>query len=374
MAKTRDGREIRGVRRNEDTFSLQMVDASGTLHLLDKLQLADVRVENTSLMPGDYGTRLAAGEIDDLVAYLSTLRERDLDDRVDEPRYRRRHLRSPGERGRRAAELVDVLGRFPGTHYSALKQITPRTSGSFRPPGRFRCPDLPMLEADAARRRRRDVHHGSPARWSRSTREPAVRSGDTRGRRRSGIRTRSIRSTAASRCSAIGCSSARSTPRWWRSTPEPDLPLWETQVADTMLGYSITSAPLVVKDKVIVGVTGGEFGARGFLDAYDAATGKQLWRWYAVPGPGEFGNDTWTGDSWKLGGSPMWLTGSYDPELNTLYWTVGNPGPQIDRSVRGDSTICSAIRSSRSIRTPASASGTISSRRTTATTGIRRRT
>ena len=113
------------------------------------------------------------------------------------------------------------------------------------------------------------------------------------------------------------------------------LPLWETQVADSMLGYSLTSAPLIVKDKVLVGITGGEFGARGFLDAYDVATGKQLWRWYAVPGPGEFGNDTWLGDSWKLGGSPMWLTGSYDPELNLVYWTVGNPGPQIDRSVRG---------------------------------------
>jgi alcohol dehydrogenase (cytochrome c) len=113
-------------------------------------------------------------------------------------------------------------------------------------------------------------------------------------------------------------------------------PLWETQVADSMLGYSLTSPPLIVKDKVIVGITGGEFGARGFLDAYDAATGTRLWRWYAVPGPGEFGNDTWKGDSWQRGGSPMWLTGSYDPELNLLYWTVGNPGPQIDRSMRGD--------------------------------------
>ena len=138
------------------------------------------------------------------------------------------------------------------------------------------------------------------------------------------------------RCSATACSSARSTPRCVALDARTGLPLWETQVADTMLGYSITSAPLVVKDKVIVGITGGEFGARGFLDAYDAATGKRLWRWYTVPGPGEFGNDTWTGDSWKQGGSPMWLTGSYDPELNLVYWTVGNPGPQIDRSVRGD--------------------------------------
>jgi PQQ-dependent dehydrogenase (methanol/ethanol family) len=87
---------------------------------------------------------------------------------------------------------------------------------------------------------------------------------------------------------------------------------------------------------VLVGITGGEFGARGFLDAYDAATGKRLWRWYSVPAPGEFGNDTWKGDSWKVGGSPMWLTGSYDPELNLVYWTVGNPGPQIDRSTRGE--------------------------------------
>jgi alcohol dehydrogenase (cytochrome c) len=113
-------------------------------------------------------------------------------------------------------------------------------------------------------------------------------------------------------------------------------PLWEIQVADTMLGYSITSPPLVVKDKVLVGITGGEFGARGFLDAYDAASGRRLWRWYAVPAPGEFGNDTWLGDSWKQGGSPMWLTGSYDPELNLVYWTVGNPAPQIDRTARGE--------------------------------------
>jgi alcohol dehydrogenase (cytochrome c) len=111
---------------------------------------------------------------------------------------------------------------------------------------------------------------------------------------------------------------------------------WETQVADSMLGYSITSAPLVVKDKVIVGVSGGEFGARGFLDAYDAVTGKRVWRWYSIPEPGEFGNDSWAADSWKTGGAPTWLTGSYDADTDTLLWAIGNPGPQIDRSVRGN--------------------------------------
>src|SRR5438445_11983480 len=102
-----------------------------------------------------------------------------------------------------------------------------------------------------------------------------------------------------------------------------------------MLGYSITSSPLVVKDKVIVGVSGGEFGAPGFLDAYDATTGKRVWRWHSIPGPGESGHDTWTGDSWKYGAGPMWLTGSFDPNLNTLYWTGGNPGAQRDAATRG---------------------------------------
>src|SRR5262249_20910392 len=112
--------------------------------------------------------------------------------------------------------------------------------------------------------------------------------------------------------------------------------MWETQIADSMLGYSVTSAPLIVNNKVIVGISGGEFGARGFLDAYDAATGKRVWRWYSIPEPGEFGNNTWAGDSWKTGAGPMWLTGSFDPELNTIYWTVGNPCAQMDRSGRGD--------------------------------------
>lgn len=104
-------------------------------------------------------------------------------------------------------------------------------------------------------------------------------------------------------------------------------PIWDTTVADYHEGYSITAAPLVVKDKVITGVAGGEYGIRGFLDAYDAKTGKRVWRFYTIPDPGQPGNDTWEEDSWKTGGAPTWLTGSFDPELNLLYWGVGNPGP-----------------------------------------------
>jgi alcohol dehydrogenase (cytochrome c) len=122
------------------------------------------------------------------------------------------------------------------------------------------------------------------------------------------------------------------------------MPLWEVQVADTMLGYTITGAPLAVKDKIIVGIAGGEFGIRGFLDAYDAATGKRVWRFDTIPGPGQFGNDTWKGDSWKQGGGPTWLTGTYDPDLDLVYWPIGNPGPDIDGSVRaGDNLFTDSV-------------------------------
>ena len=85
---------------------------------------------------------------------------------------------------------------------------------------------------------------------------------------------------------------------------------------------------------VITGVAGGEYGIRGFIDAYDAKTGERRWRRHTIPGPGEPGHETWEGDSWKLGGSPSWMTGSYDPELDLLYWGIGNPGPDWNGEVR----------------------------------------
>ncbi len=90
---------------------------------------------------------------------------------------------------------------------------------------------------------------------------------------------------------------------------------WDAAVADNALGYAITSAPLAVDGKIVIGVSGGEAGIRGFLDAYDATTGGRDWRYYTIPGPGEPGHETWSKDSWKTGGGPTWLTGSYDPAL-----------------------------------------------------------
>jgi alcohol dehydrogenase (cytochrome c) len=110
--------------------------------------------------------------------------------------------------------------------------------------------------------------------------------------------------------------------------------LWDVAVANYQEGYSKTAAPLIVKDKVVTGIAGGEFGIRGFIDAYNAETGELEWRTYTIPGEGEPGNDTWSGDSWKTGGSATWITGAYDPDENLVYWGTGNPGPDWNGDAR----------------------------------------
>lgn len=122
--------------------------------------------------------------------------------------------------------------------------------------------------------------------------------------------------------------------------------IWQTEMAPYNNGqYSATLAPIAVKDKVIVGISGAEFGIRGFIDAYDAATGSRDWRFWTVPSKGEPGSDTWLGESWTRGGGSTWMTGTYDPQLNTLYWGVGNPGPGLYGEVRkGDNLYtCSLV-------------------------------
>ncbi|MEX2582838.1 MAG: PQQ-dependent dehydrogenase, methanol/ethanol family [Gemmatimonadota bacterium] len=105
--------------------------------------------------------------------------------------------------------------------------------------------------------------------------------------------------------------------------------VWNVELANHEEGYASTGAPLIVDDKLIVGISGGEYAIRGFLDAYDPDDGSLIWRFYTIPGPGQPGHDTWPAeiDSWERGGGPTWLTGTYDPDLNLLFWTTGNPNP-----------------------------------------------
>ena len=132
-------------------------------------------------------------------------------------------------------------------------------------------------------------------------------------------------------------------------------PVWNTKVAESKDGYSITVAPLAVKNRVIVGVGGGEYGIRGFIAAFEAQTGKEMWRFYTIPGPGEPGHETWEPcppnpktycdpEAWKHGGASVWVTGSFDPQLNLTYWGTGNAGPDYNADQRpGDNLYTASI-------------------------------
>jgi PQQ-dependent dehydrogenase (methanol/ethanol family) len=338
VVKTNDGRVIRGVRRNEDTFSLQMVDESGQLHLLDKLKLASVTVQATSLHPTDSATRLSPADTANLVAYLGTLKGRDPAKTAVAPpppggvTYERL-LNSKKE----PHNWLMYWGDYQGTHYSALSQIDTANVARLRSawaapvPGPTVSESTPLVVDGVMY----GTSGGNPrtvtamdARTGRQiwrfTRPQKVRNpGETDVVNR-GVAILGHRLFVGTNDAALVCLDARTGAL-----------MWEVQVADTMDGFNITSPPLIVKDKIIVGHAGGEYAIRGFLDAYDV-TGRRLWRFHTIPGPGEMGNETWKGDSWKTGGGATWLTGTYDPDLDTIYWPIGNPAPMTDRSVRGD--------------------------------------
>jgi PQQ-dependent dehydrogenase (methanol/ethanol family) len=338
LVKTLDGKDIRGVRRNEDTFSLQMIDSSGQLRLLDKLKIASVEVQTASLHPPDLATRLSAADVSDLVAYLRTLNGRDMSKTAFAPPIPggvtyERLLNSKAE----PHNWLMYWGDYQGTHYSSLKSIDTTNVSRLRAawaapvPGDNVSESTPLVVdgviygtsgGNVRTVTAMDARTGRQI-W-RYTRQQKVRNpGETDVVNR-GVAILGHRLFVGTNDAALVCLDART-----------GLVIWEIQIGDTMEGFNVTSPPLIVKDKIIVGHAGGEYAIRGFLDAYDIY-GKRLWRFYTIPAPGELGNDTWKGDSWKTGGGATWLTGTYDPELDTVYWPIGNPAPMTDRSTRGD--------------------------------------
>jgi len=339
IVKQKDGQEIRGVRRSEDTFSLQMIDATGQLHLIDKTKVAEVRTDPASLMPA-YGSKLTPAEIDDLAAYLASLkagsaaaRDTTGPDPAGGVPYARL-LKATAE----PQNWPMFWGNYQGTHYSGLKQITTLNAHTLQAVWATPIPGDSILEVtpividgimyvtgsgNPLTVTALDAKTGRQI-W-RYTREQPVRNPYENNRYNRGVAILGDRLFVGTLDAVLIALDARS-----------GSVLWQTKMADTMEGYELTSPPLVVKDKVIMGISGGEYAIRGFVDAFDAKTGKQLWRFYTVPGPGEFGNDTWKGDSWQKGGGAAWLTPTYDPELNQIYIPVGNPAPQSNREVRGD--------------------------------------
>ncbi len=344
VARTRDGREIRGLRKNEDTFSLQLMDPAEQFHLLEKKNLAEVRYEDKSLMPDDYGKRFAAAEIDNLVAYLKTLRVRDLAKAAAAPVTGGLAYERIRDAPREPHNWLTYWGDYQGRHFSALRQITPANAGQLQARWTFQYRGQGYLEAtplvvDGVMYTTGasgwvwalDARSGR-ALWQYQHRvkgnKPYVTMNVNRGVAMLGGRL--YFTTVDAYIVALDAKTGR--------------PLWETEMADVAAGYGATLAPLALRDKIIVGVSGAEFGIRGFIDAYDPASGKRLWRFHAIPGPGEFGRETWEGESWRTGGGSTWLTGSYDSDTDTLYWSVGNPSPDLNGDVRrGDNLFSSSV-------------------------------
>ncbi len=342
---TTDGATYRGIRRNEDVFSLQMIDTTGKLRLFDRAKIAQIKLETKSLMPDDYASRFSAADVRDIVAYLKTLNGFDPSKLSDAP--------ATGgltyERIRNAAaepqNWLTYWGDYSGRHFSTLKQIDARNVTQLQAQWAVQMPGDGIVEATPIVVDGVMYTTGPPG---------EVYALDARTGRQIWKFQRAQKLVNPYESNRVNRGVAVLGNLVYYGTLDGVLlaldarsgsPVWETQVANTMEGYSITSAPLAVKDMIVTGVAGGEYGIRGFIDAYNPRTGKRLWRFYTIPAPGEFGHDTWEGDSWKHGSAPTWLTGTYDPELNTLYWPVGNPGPDVNGDVRKGANLfsCSVL-------------------------------
>lgn len=338
-----DGRRVSGLVRSEDSFTIHLLDDAGELLMLDRKHVSSLKTTSTQLAPKDVEQRLGEAGIDNVVAYLSTQKARDVAGAI-QPRTQilpaHRIVRAQAE----PHNWTTHWGDYSGRQFSELRQVTTANVGALQARWAAPLPGPSLLQAkpivvdgvmyvagspgevyalDARTgmqiwkfTRKQDVTN--PYQINPSNRGVAVLDG------------RVFVGTLDNLVIAIDAATGRE--------------LWERRIADTMEGYTITGAPLALPGKIIVGVSGGEFGLRGFIDAFDPATGEKLWRFYTIPAPGEPGNETWKGDSWKLGGGGGWLTGSYDPELNLLYWAVGNPAPSFNPYVReGDNLYTNSV-------------------------------
>ena len=341
--RTKDGRTVRGLRRNEDTFSIQIADMAGELRVFRKADLTELKNEDKSLMPGDYGRKLSDSEVDDLVAYLKSLRVRDLGRTATAPIGGGLSFERIRDSHKEPRNWLTYWGDYQGRHYSALKQITPLNVSGLQarwihqPGGGGQLQSTPLVvdgimytTGASGYAYALDAASGLQI-WE--YKHKKKREHDPQGNANRGFALlggRLFMVTGDAYVIALEAKTGRL--------------LWETEMADSTRGYTATMAPLALKDRVIAGISGGENGIRGFVDAYDPATGRRLWRFYTVPGAGEFGNDTWEGDSWQQGGGATWMTGTYDPALDLLYWGVGNPSPDLNGDVRkGDNLFTCAV-------------------------------
>lgn len=340
--RLKNGQALRGVKKNEDTFSIQIMDEQEHLHMLLKSDLEQIDKPRNSLMPAPH---LSATELDDLLAFLQ--KGIGLAEPVE--------WKPSEDLNVSFSRLVHAFseprnwftywGNYRGTHYSGLDSITPLNVGALAARWSFQFGAGPVESVPL-------VVDGLMFVTGPQNNAAAL---DARTGRPIWRYTRALPKVAAHCTVMANRGFAILGDRLFMGTLDAHLVsldaktgsvIWDIPVEDYRKGFSMTGAPLAIDGKIIVGVTAGECALTGFVDAYDAATGKRLWRHWTIAQKDDPNRSTWPNDkAADTGGGPTWMTGTYDDETNTVFWTVGNPSPDYDGSVRAGANLytCSVL-------------------------------
>jgi PQQ-dependent dehydrogenase (methanol/ethanol family) len=345
--RLRNGRALRGFARSRSSFDLAIQDLTGTFHTLSLDDVASVTEEKTSHMAA---VKASADELRDVIAYLSRMTgvkpgtiaaPAPADTGIDFSR-----ILNP-----KAGDWPTFNGRVSGNRYSPLTAINKSNVSKLSVKWTFSIPLWSLFHPDTPYYRQNMQYFGLET-------VPIVADGvmyvtgpnqvfalDPRTGHQIWHYSRP-RSTDLVSDPSLGTNRGVAVlgDRVFMVTDNAHLlalnrvtgrPVWEVVMPDEAQKYGGTMAPLIVKDMVIAGVSGGDWGIRGFLAAYKAATGERIWRHWTIPAKGDPGFETWKGTAVATGGGATWQTGSYDPETDTLYWATGNPWPNSDDTERG---------------------------------------
>jgi PQQ-dependent dehydrogenase (methanol/ethanol family) len=336
-----NGQLLRGVKKNEDTFSIQIMDEQEQFHLLLKKDLKHIDSPHKSLMPAAH---LDSNQLENILAFLGKGRP--------EPATEWRPSADLNVSFSRLAKAssepnnwLTYWGNYQGTHHSELASITPANVGSLAARWSFQfgagavesvplvVDGLMFVTGPLNNAAALDARTGRPI-WRYTRTLPKVPAHCTvmANRGLALLGDRLFMGTLDAHLVSLDAKTGSV--------------IWDVPVEDYQRGFTITLAPLAIDGKIIVGTTAGECALSGFVDAYDAATGKLLWRHRTIAQKGDPNRSTWPNDkAADTGGGPTWMTGTYDAETDTLFWTVGNPAPDYDGSVRAGDNLytCSVL-------------------------------
>lgn len=346
--RLRNGETLRGFARARTNFDIQVQDLKGVFHPLPLDQISSITEEKQSLMPA---VKANAGELEDLIAYLSGLTGVQPGATVPAPAREDRGISFQKILNPPPGDWLTYNGNLSGNRYSELKQINRENVNKLGLKWTFSIPLWAQFFPDTPYYRENMRYYGLET-------VPIVAggimyvTGPNQAFALDAGTGHPIWHYARPRAAGLVSDASLGTNRGmailgdkvFMVTDNAHLIalnritgrlVWEAVMPDEAQHYGATVAPLVVKDMVVAGVSGGDWGIRGFLAAYKAATGERVWRRWTVPAKGEPGFDTWKGNAYTYGGGSTWLTGSYDAEADTLYWATGNPYPNSDDRERG---------------------------------------